>query len=121
MVSWNTRLSVTAGRNQSQIKMPRLLVNNFRDLRFSLLGFCSAIGSPEPHYPTTTYLVPLCLTYSDFTLSISPMPSPEFSPNVASPGACILDSHSIVHHLIIFPFVGAGESKLDCARQALHH
>lgn len=128
MVSWNTRLYITpglgtdihrTGRNQSQAKMLRPLVNNFRDLRFYLASVLQ-----QDLQDLTTPPLHIWFVYASpiRTLSISPMPSSsEFSPNVTSPGVCILDSHSIVHHLIIFPFVGAGESKLDHARQALHH
>lgn len=129
--------SVTAGpgtdihgtdRNQSQAKM--LLVNNFRDLRLPPFGSCVSNRTPEPHYPTTPYR-----TYSDFfsillaTRHLRSLPSPllVLSPQslaqMSPPRGPLLStelSHSTVHHLIIFPLVSIGESKLGHARQVFH-
>lgn len=78
------RTDIPGGRNQSQAKVPRLLVNNFRDTR---LFIWLLFRIPGPHHTTSTYLAPLCPTYSDFFSILlttshlhipSPLPSPLF-------------------------------------------
>lgn len=127
MTCWDTPFSDTIGlgtdirrTGKNQAKMHRLPINNFRDLR---LTFSSVQQQDHrtsvPHHYISASSVPQ--SYSHFSPPIFSIPSsPEFSPNVAFSGACIL-SHSVVYHLITFPFVGARESKLERATHALHH
>lgn len=88
IASWDIPLADTIGlgtdshrTGKNQAKMSRLLVNNFQDLRLNsfwdprlTFGFCSATGSQDLTTPPL-HMLPLCLSYSHFSLSISSIPS----------------------------------------------